>query len=244
MRIFLFFLSFYFFSQTSFAQQDLLSVKNDDSKIEIKKITEDDLKTYKEDKSFNYIEEIQEESFLQKFQRWLKNILTKFWEAIFGVGTATGFLYFIFNILPYILLAFLAFLLIKFFLKVNSRNIVYGEQNSTSFQFTEEEQIMKNEDINQLILVAIKNQNYRLAIRYYYIQTLKFLTEKNIISWESEKTNLDYIKEIDDGILNSDFKNVTKIYNYIWYGEFSIDELKFEKLKNTFETLNKSIKSP
>ena len=103
---------------------------------------------------------------------------------------------------------------------------------------------MKNEDINQLILVAIKNQNYRLAIRYYYIQTLKFLTEKNIISWESEKTNLDYIKEIDDGILNSDFKNVTKIYNYIWYGEFSIDELKFEKLKNTFETLNKSIKSP
>lgn len=243
MRILLLFLSFSFFVQISFAQQDSISIKEDNSKIEVKKITEENLKKYKEDKAFNYIEEIQEESFLQKFQRWLKNILIKFWEAIFGVGTATGFLYFMFNILPYILLAFLVFLLIKFFLKVNSRSIIYGEQTNASFQFTEEEQIMKNEDINQLILEAVKKQNYRLAIRYYYLQTLKFLTEKDIISWEAEKTNLDYTKEIDNDILNSDFKKVTKIYNYVWYGEFSINELKFSKLKNTFETLNKSIKN-
>lgn len=243
MRIFLFFLSFTLFVQLSFAQQDSLSVKNDDSKIEVRKITENDLKTYKEDKAFNYIEEIEEESFIQKFQRWLQNILTKIWEAIFGVGTATGFLYFVFNILPYILLAFLVFLLVKFFLKVNSRNIVYGEQKNASFQFTEEEHIIKNEDINALISEAIKNQNYRLAIRYYYLQTLKYLTEKSIISWEPEKTNEDYIKEISKDSLSADFKNVTKIYDYVWYGEFGIDQLKFEKLKSTFETVNKSIKN-
>ena len=243
MRIVLLLLTFIFFGQQTYAQQDSLSVKTDDSKIEVQKITEDDLKSYKEDSDFNYIEEIEEESFIQKFQRWLQNILTKIWEAIFGVGTATGFLYFVFNILPYILLAFLVFLLVKFFLKVNSRNIVYGEQKNASFQFTEEEHIIKNEDINVLISDAIKNQNYRLAIRYYYLQTLKFLTEKNIISWEPEKTNEDYIKEIDTDSLNSDFKTITKIYDYVWYGEFGIDEFKFEKLKTTFETVNNSIKN-
>ncbi len=243
MRIVFLLLTFIFFGQQTYAQQDSLSIKTDDSKIEVQKITDDDLKSYKEDSDFNYIEEIEEESFIQKFQRWLQNILTKIWEAIFGVGTATGFLYFVFNILPYILLAFLVFLLVKFFLKVNSRNIVYGEQKNASFQFTEEEHIIKNEDINALISDAIKNQNYRLAIRYYYLQTLKFLTEKNIISWEPEKTNEDYIKEIDIDSLNTDFKSVTKIYDYVWYGEFSIDELKFEKLKTTFETVNNSIKN-
>ena len=50
-------------------------------------------------------------------------------------------------------------------------------------------------------------------------------------------------KEISKDSLSADFKNVTKIYDYVWYGEFGIDQLKFEKLKSTFETVNKSIKN-
>jgi large-conductance mechanosensitive channel len=236
------FFIFFFCLQLQFAQQDSLTINYDDSKLDIKKIEEKDLEKYKADDDFKYIEEVQKENILQKIVRWIKNVIVKFFEAIFGVGKASGLLYFIFNILPYLLLAFLVFMLVKFFLKVNSRNIIYGEQKGGEITFTDEEQIIKNEDINALITEAIKQKNYRLAIRYYYLQTLKFLTEKNSISWQPQKTNEDYIKEIGNTSILSDFKNLTKIYDYVWYGEFNIDNLKFETLKNTFETINKSIK--
>lgn len=226
-----------------FSQQDSIVVQYDDSNLKVEKITKDDLETYKNDRDFNYQEEIYEENIIEKFQRWFRNVVTKFFEAIFGVGEASGILYFIFNVLPYLLLAFLVFLLVKFFLKVNSRNIVHGEKALNTMQFSEEENIIKNEDINALINEAIKQKNYRLAIRYYYLQTLKFLSDSNKISWQAEKTNEDYIKELKESSLLPDFKNLTRIYDYVWYGEFGIDDLKFNNLKTTFENVNNTLKN-
>jgi len=229
------------FGQFSIAQQNEHSIKFDDTIVKKQIITDKDLETYKADKDFNYIEIEAEESFITKAKRWFKNFLIKFWEAIFGVGTATGFLYFIFNILPYILLGVLVFLLIRFFLKVNSNNLITKAKQEGTISFTEEEQIIKNEDIPALINDAINQKNYRLAIRYYYLLSLKYLTESDSISWQPQKTNEDYIKEIDENHLKLDFKNITKIYDYVWYGEFNVDAIKFETLKLPFENINKSI---
>ena len=232
---------FILFSTYVYSQQDSLSIHYDDSKIELQQITKDDLKQYKGDSDFNYVEAIQEESFLTRLFRWFNNIIIKIFEFIFGVGTATGVLKFILTVIPYLLLATLIFLLLKFFLKVNSRNIISGQQNTTTFQFTEEEHLIKNEDLNVLIENAIKHQKYRLAIRYYYLLSLKKLNESNLILWQPQKTNEDYISEIKQEHLKSDFSNITRIYDYVWYGEFEIDGYKFETLKDSFESLNKTI---
>lgn len=217
----------------------------DDSTIDFKEISEIDLETYKNDDAFNYVEVEPEENFLarafNRFLSWLSNIIREIVEAIFGVGEAQGLLYFIFYILPYLILAILIFLLIRFFLKVNSRTLITGQKEKAGFQFTEDEQIIKNEDINALINNAIQQKNYRLAIRYYYLQSLKHLTEKQVIIWQQEKTNEDYITEIESDSIKSSFKNITRIYDYVWYGEFNIDQLRFESLKIPFESLNKSI---
>lgn len=224
-----------------FSQQDSISVHYDDSKIELHQITKDDLKQYKENSDFNYVEIIQEESFSTRIARWFNNIITKIFEFIFGVGNATGILKFILTVIPYLLLTILLFLLIKFFLKVNSRNIISRQQNHATFQLTEEEQFIKNEDLKALIDDAIKKQKYRLAIHYYYLLTLKKLSETHNISWQPQKTNEDYITEIKQVNLKSDFSNITRIYDFVWYGEFEIDASKFESLKIAFESLNKTI---
>ncbi len=227
--------------QFSLAQQNEQPIKLDDSSLEKQVITEADLESYKADDDFNYIEVEAEENILNKIYRWLQNILTKFWEAIFGTGTATGFLWFVFRILPYLLLGFLIFLLIRFFLKVNANNLRTKAKEKASILFTEEEQIIKNEDIPALIKEAINQKNYRLAIRYYYLLSLKHLTESDSIEWQPQKTNEDYIKEIETVNIKVDFKNITRIYDYVWYGEFNVDALKFEALKLPFEDLNKTI---
>ena len=213
----------------------------DDSPIEKQVITEDDLESYKKDKDFNYIEVEAEESILDRIYNWFYNLLRKFWEALFGIGTAKGFLFFVFRILPYILLGLLVYFLLKFFLKVNSNAILTKSKDKGTIAITEEEQIIKNEDIPALIKEAINQKNYRLAIRYYYLLSLKYLTDNETISWQPQKTNEDYIKEIDKINLKDSFKNITRIYDYVWYGEFGVDALKFEALKQPFESLNKLI---
>lgn len=213
----------------------------DDSPISKQTITEEDLESYKTDDDFNYIEVDPEESILDKIYQWFQNLLRKFWETIFGVGTASGFLFFVFRILPYILLGLLIFLLIRFFLKVNSNNILTKSKEKGSVTITEEEQIIKNEDIPALIKEAIQQNNFRLAIRYYYLLTLKYLTENETISWQPQKTNEDYIEEINKSQIKDGFRQITRIYDYVWYGEFGVDALKFETLKQPFENLNKVI---
>lgn len=230
----------------STAQGKDLVENYDNSNLDAKEISENDLEIYKADEDFNYVEVEPEDNFIvrayNRFIDWLSNIIREIIEAIFGVGEAQGLLYFIFNILPYLILAFLIFLLIRFFLRVNSKTLITGQKESAGFQFTEDEQIIKNEDINVLIENAIAQKNFRLAIRYYYLLSLKYLTEKQVITWQQEKTNEDYITEIESESIKRNFKNITRIYDYVWYGEFNIDQLRFESLKIPFESLNNSIK--
>ncbi len=229
------------FNLLTFAQESKRPDYYDDSTIEKKTISKKDLETYKSDDDFDYTETKKEESILDKFLRWLRNILRQFWEAIFGVGTASGFLYFVFRILPYILLGVLIYLLVRFFLKVNSNNLITKNQQKGQVAFSEEEQIIKNEDINALINEAVSQKNYRLAVRYYYLLSLKNLSERHIIEWQPQKTNEDYTQELSQSNYQLDFENITRIYDYVWYGEFNVDAFKFENLKLPFEALNKTI---
>jgi large-conductance mechanosensitive channel len=235
-------LFFLLFSTLGYGQEEELVVE-DDSTIEIHEINNEHLENYRSDKDFIYVEIVREESFLDKIWQWLKNRIQDFFEWLFGVDAATGILKFIFNVFPYLILALLIFLLVKFFLNVNSNVMITGQVNKPTMQFGEDEQIIMNEDITAFINKAIKQKNYRLAIRYYYLLSLKYLSDKHIIDWLPQKTNEDYIKEIEHESLQNDFKDATWIYDYIWYGEFAIDEIRFNSLKSTFETLNNSIKS-
>ena len=135
MQIFRFFLFCFLFGQLAIAQQEGQSVIWDDSNLEKQSISEKDLETYKNDDDFNYVEVKKEESILDKAYRWLQNILRKFWEAIFGVDTAQGFLYFMFRILPYILLGVLIYLLIRFFPQGQFQQTYYQKlKNKAVFQ--------------------------------------------------------------------------------------------------------------
>ncbi|WP_353777708.1 DUF4129 domain-containing protein [Winogradskyella sp. 3972H.M.0a.05] len=231
------------FSLNSFAFQEEIQDYYDDVTVEQKPISNEDLEPYTSDKDFDYTEvEEDEENFLERFGNWLNNLLRKFWESIFGVGTASGFIYFMFRVLPYILLAVLLYLLIRFFLKVNSNAIIAKQKEAANVILNEEERIIKSEDIPQLINAAIKQKNYRLAIRYYYLMTLKLLTDTDSIDWMPQKTNKDYLNELDKEDIKTGFKNITRIYDYVWYGEFNVSDLKFETLKQPFETFNNALK--
>ncbi|WP_055412342.1 hypothetical protein [Nonlabens sp. YIK11] len=109
----------------------------------------------------------------------------------------------------------------------------------TRNQIKIEETHIKELDLNKFINEAIANGNYRNAIRYLYLNSLKKLSAAGKIDWDFQKTNGDYYREIKDAALKDQFQKVSYLYDYVWYGEFAIDEFAFAKAKQQFELLNK-----
>ncbi|AEI48294.1 DUF4129 domain-containing protein [Runella slithyformis] len=96
-------------------------------------------------------------------------------------------------------------------------------------------------DFNKLIEEAIENRNYRLAVRMYYLKSLKQLTDKQLIHWQPTKTNRIYVDELGNSRLKADFERLTSQFEYVWYGEFSVSESEFSVLKEEFSTFSGKI---
>ena len=112
-------LSYVLFSWTIlFAQNDTL-VKYDKSDIVPVQFQKSDLDTYKNDSKFNYEEVKTESTWFTDVINWFYNLLRRFFEWIFGVGNAEGYLAVFLEILPYLLLALFLYLVIRFFVRSN-----------------------------------------------------------------------------------------------------------------------------
>lgn len=223
------------------SQKDSTVVRFDDQEITGIEITEADLAPFKASDKFNYEIEHTDNSWWEGVKNWFYNILRRFFEWLFGVDAAPSYIAVFLKYIPYVLLGLLLFLLIRFFIKANTKNILFSKSNAATVLLSEEERIIKTEDIQGLIKQALDNHNYRLAIRYYYLYLLKLLTERELITWEIQKTNDDYIQELSQSTLKPLFQKVTLLYDYIWYGKFAIDRETYDKAKGNFDQLKNSI---
>jgi disulfide oxidoreductase YuzD len=121
---------------------------------------------------------------------------------------------------------------------VNSNSIVTASKNTPIVSITDEEELIKTKDISKFIEKAIQQKNYRLAVRYYYIHILKQLEQQQFISWEQQKTNDDYSNEISEETIQSSFIKLTRLYDFVWYGNFAINEIEFAKIETDFIEIN------
>ncbi len=227
-------------SVSAIAQSDTLRLKNDKSPITQKQFNKEQLKTYSLDKDFDYSQEIvnNDPTIIERFIKWMGRLLLNFLEWIFGVRYAAGIFAKTLTALPYIIAILVLVLMIKFFLKVNSNSMLSRASNEEIVMITEEEELIKNKDLSHLTKQAIENNNYTLAIRYYYLELLKQLENKKIIIWEKQKTNKDYYHEISEGNLKLSFEELTRLYDFIWYGKFTINEIEFAQVQLNFEQMN------
>lgn len=101
---------------------------------------------------------------------------------------------------------------------------------------------IENADVKALINKAENDNNYRLAIRYYYLLVLKTLSLKSFIKFEDDKTNTEYLNEINSKPISKNFAYTSYLYNYIWYGEFSLNLEQYHKAKSKFVILLSQVK--
>ena len=150
-----------------------------------------------------------------------------------------GFFNSIFGIIFWILaVGLFGYLVYRLFLS-NSALFTRGRKNITS-----DSKIALEEDTNDpdvLLRNAIRSGNYRLAVRYLYLQVLDKLAERKIIEINSNKTNFEYVNETRKHKFANEFASLTLKYEYVWYGEYPVDEKLFAQLQSNFTQFTKNL---
>lgn len=90
-------------------------------------------------------------------------------------------------------------------------------------------------DLEDFIQRALAQGNYALAIRLYYLAILKALSLQHLITWKKDKTNRDYLREMNHSPMAADFSNITAIFERIWYGNINLQQQDFEQVAPKFK---------
>ena len=173
------------------------------------------------------------ESLWEKIQKRIQKLL----EAIFGKMAplqANDIAETVFRILAIIIIGLVLYFFISYLLNKNG-NFIFGKKNKKVNIEGEE----LNENIHEInfpesIAQFERQKDYRSAVRYQYLFLLKKLTDKNLIAWNPEKTNKDYEQELKTPAMKENFSQLSYIFDYVWYGEFDIDEESYNNFRKRF----------
>ncbi len=97
-------------------------------------------------------------------------------------------------------------------------------------------------DYEKDIREALHKMDYRLAVRLWFLRTLKTLSDEELLKWTIDKTNSDYYYELSGSTFQKEFGEVTNVYDYIWYGEFPVDAGSYSIAEDKFKVLAGKIK--
>jgi hypothetical protein len=95
--------------------------------------------------------------------------------------------------------------------------------------------------LEEKIEAAIQAGNYRQAVRYMYLRTLRTADEKGIIKFAIQKTNQEYISQLRGKPIAREFGFLTSVYEWSWYGGFDIRPEQFRTIREHFDLLNKKM---
>jgi hypothetical protein len=90
---------------------------------------------------------------------------------------------------------------------------------------------------------ALINENYRECIRIYFTLILQLLIARELIKWKREKTNHEYLFEMQRGNTKKSFADCIRIFDLVWYGEYELDKSRFEKIQLRFQSLLNDLNS-
>lgn len=204
----------------------------DSSNVSVRPFNES---SYKKDQAFVY------EELPMQTETWWDRMWRKFWKFIGALlSTKSGQRFFTWG-LPAIALLVLAFFIYKFM--GASKSGFFGKNGNTALAYNVDEENIHELDFKAAIDKAIASNNYRLAVRLLYLQTLKQLTDNGLIDWRINKTNATYVQELSGHQQQSAFMQLTNYFDRVWYGETTISYVQFADTQQSFIQFQQQIQS-
>ena len=100
----------------------------------------------------------------------------------------------------------------------NNRKVEQAKSNIPITLENVEDNIYES-DLDRFIREALDKENYTQAVRLYYLAIIKELSLKKWVKWKKDKTNRDYIRELSNTTFQNGFRNVTNVFERVWYGK-------------------------
>lgn len=199
------------------------------------------LAAYSKQPEFNYHEDKAGPSLWERFWRW-------FWHwfdfKIQPGGHLGNFWYYFFQALKWLLIAggvgALIFLIMKL-AGIDMFNIFGRKAASGTMAYSELMENIHLINFDEEVEQAVAKGNYRLAVRLLYLKSLKQLNDSGLIDWQLDKTNNTYVAEIADPEKRSAFQQLTRQFEYVWYGEFLIDQPSFQQIHLLFQQFKQQL---
>ena len=200
--------------------------------IEIREFSESKLDDMRTDQVYDYSVKRGEGTTLwDRFVEWIQGLLGLIF-ASNGVGVVA-------RIVLYLLIIGAIVLSLLKLLNANPATI-FGRTKEKNLPYTVYEENIHEIDFDQEIEQAQQAKDFRLATRLYYLKSLKFLTDRDLLKWEPGKTNAQYFYELQAGRLRTDFTTLSHLFEYAWYGGFSVDTPVMQKAYELSEAISSS----
>ena len=235
MRIFLFVLCLLGFLSLP-GQRDTTYFELDTLQTSVRTFDESQIENYKRESRFNFTQDPTYETnyirkFLSKISKWLSSHL--------GAGVSKFLFYLLFYGLIFLGVGFLLYHFIK---TENGGMFEKEDKKKTVITAETVDETTDRKQIEKLIQAAISAGDYRVAVRLLYLKTLRALDDSELIQWKTGKTNSDYIMELSNSNLKEQFQEATRIYEYVWYGEFELESQdEFKSIHQQFNDLSTKI---
>ncbi|RDC54109.1 DUF4129 domain-containing protein [Pedobacter chinensis] len=229
----LFFVSINSNAQTLKPKQEKVVMQTDSSKISAAKFDKEAINNYKDQKEFQYDEiQAQQLSLWDRFWLWFWSLINR---LFVGAASNTISRYFFIGLG----VALVLYIVVKI---IGAENIFSKKSKEVILPYDVITENIHEIDYEQELQRLIKEKKYRLAVRLLYLHALKKLSDAEIIKWQPDKTNYNYLMEITRPELKNEFSRLTVQFDYIWYGDFPVDEAKFGAINQSFDQLNNQIK--
>lgn len=213
------------------------------SAVDVRHFDPSSLNTYRKKPEFQYRETTTDISWWTRFWRWFWHWLDSLFRSRPAKGLPTFWDIF-WRVVKISLLALGVAALIFFIFKaqgINLLGIFRKKSTSAPIPYSEFFEDINAIDFDKEIENAIAKANYRFAVRLLYLKCLKRLSDAGLIDWQIDKTNNAYISELKNQQQQDAFRMLTLQFEYVWYGEFLIDQQAFKTIDSSFRDFNKQV---
>ncbi len=193
-------------------------------------LSKNKLERYRKDSRFFYVNTKENQpDFYDSYGKFILTLLKK----IFGNRAA----FFVFSHLDIIILVIALIIIYLYFRKTHFNTLNFKNKNIDTSILALQDKDIHEINFDKLIAKALKDKDYKLAIRYQYLNMLKRLNEAELIHWQAYKTNFDYYLEIKPRELKEHFRELSILFEYVWYGKSSIQQEDYNEIEQEYKDL-------
>lgn len=212
-----------------FAQQ-----QPDTASFELRSFDQEKIAVFKKDKQFDYDKNVT--SFLDWLWGFIKGMFEPVKDTQFNPDKNVA------RLIGIVVLIALALAIIFFGIKVFAKSSFTGFLSGKNYKAKLDVEIsevdIRTFPFDDEIAQAEQKGLFSVALRYRYLQLLKFLEEKELIVWRQNKTNYEYWRELNGSQLEDDFKEITKVFEFSWYGKYEMDASQYDYYRKMMTHFN------